>query len=38
MFCFLLEMTTEARGRHKSFDCSEEDLPPFRGQREAWPT
>lgn len=35
MFCFLLEMTCLAR--HKPFDCSKGDLPPFGGQRGTWP-
>lgn len=31
-FCFLLEMTTVTRARHKSFNCPEGYLPPFKGQ------
>lgn len=37
-FYFLLEMTTVARARHKSFDLPEGDLPHLRGQRETWPS
>lgn len=31
-FCFLLEMTTVTRASHKSVNCPEGDLPPFKGQ------
>lgn len=36
-FCFLLEMTTMAKARHKSFNCPEGDSPSSKGQRETWP-